>query len=259
MTIHFIGAGPGDPDLMTLKGYKIISKCPVCLYAGSLIPKEILSHCPQNAKLIDTSHMNLDSILAEFKIASKNNLDVARLHSGDLSIWSAMGEQIRRLKEEKINFSITPGVPSFSAASAVLENEFTLPEVTQTVILTRTAGRATKMPSDESLDNMGRIGATLVIHLSIQNIENIIKKLIPYYGENCPVAIIYRASWPDQKIIKGNLLNIIDKIPKELKRTALIIVSKALFNSDFKESSLYSPYYQTRFKKSINNKEVLDE
>ncbi len=149
MTIHFIGAGPGDPDLITLKGYKIISKCPVCLYAGSLIPQEILSHCPQNAKLIDTSHMNLDSILAEFKLASKNNLDVARLHSGDLSIWSAMGEQIRRLKEERINFSITPGVPSFSAASAVLENEFTLPEVTQTVILTRTAGRATKMPSDD--------------------------------------------------------------------------------------------------------------
>ena len=139
MTIHFIGAGPGDPDLMTLKGYKIISKCPVCLYAGSLIPQEILSHCPQNAKLIDTSHMNLDSILAEFKLASKNNLDVARLHSGDLSIWSAMGEQIRRLKEERINFSITPGVPSFSAASEVLENEFTLPEVTKTVILTRTA------------------------------------------------------------------------------------------------------------------------
>ena len=249
MTIHFIGAGPGDPDLMTLKGYKIISKCPVCLYAGSLIPQEILSHCPQNAKLIDTSHMNLDSILAEFKIASKNNLDVARLHSGDLSIWSAMGEQIRRLKEEKINFSITPGVPSFSASSAVLENEFTLPEVTQTVILTRTSGRASKMPSNESLENMARIGATLVIHLSIQNIEKIVKKLIPYYGENCPIAIVYRASWPNQKIIKGNLLNIKDKVPKEIKRQTLIIVSKALFNNNFKDSSLYSVNYETRFKK----------
>ena len=249
MTIHFIGAGPGDPDLMTLKGYKIISKCPVCLYAGSLIPQEILSHCPQNAKLIDTSHMNLDSILAEFKIASKNNLDVARLHSGDLSIWSAMGEQIRRLKEEKINFSITPGVPSFSASSAVLENEFTLPEVTQTVILTRTSGRASKMPSNESLENMARIGATLVIHLSIQNIEKIVKKLIPYYGENCPIALVYRASWPDQKIIKGNLLNIKDKVPKEIKRQTLIIVSKALFNNNFKDSSLYSVNYETRFKK----------
>ena len=249
MTIHFIGAGPGDPGLMTLKGYKIISKCPVCLYAGSLIPQEILSHCPQNAKLIDTSHMNLDSILEEFKLASKNNLDVARLHSGDLSIWSAMGEQIRRLKEEKINFSITPGVPSFSASSAVLENEFTLPEVTQTVILTRTSGRASKMPSNESLENMARIGATLVIHLSIQNIENIVKKLIPYYGENCPIALVYRASWPDQKIIKGNLLNIKDKVPKEIKRQTLIIVSKALFNNNFKDSSLYSVNYETRFKK----------
>ena len=249
MTIHFIGAGPGDPDLMTLKGYKIISKCPVCLYAGSLISQEILRYCPQNAKLIDTSHMNLDSILEEFKLASKNNLDVARLHSGDLSIWSAMAEQIRRLKEEKINFSITPGVPSFSASSAVLENEFTLPEVTQTVILTRTSGRASKMPSNESLENMARIGATLVIHLSIQNIENIVKKLIPYYGETCPIALVYRASWPDQKIIKGNLLNIKDKVPKEIKRQTLIIVSKALFNNDFKDSSLYSLNYETRFKK----------
>ena len=249
MTIHFIGAGPGDPDLMTLKGYKIISKCPVCLYAGSLISQEILRYCPQNAKLIDTSHMNLDSILEEFKLASKNNLDVARLHSGDLSIWSAMAEQIRRLKEEKINFSITPGVPSFSASSAVLENEFTLPEVTQTVILTRTPGRASKMPSNESLENMARIGATLVIHLSIQNIENIVKKLIPYYGENCPIALVYRASWPDQKIIKGNLFNIKDKVPKEIKRQTLIIVSKALFNNDFKDSSLYSLKYETRFKK----------
>ena len=255
MTIHFIGAGPGDPELITLKAYKIISNSPVCLYAGSLIPKEILNHCPKNAKLVDTSKMNLDAIVKEFKLASKENLDVARLHSGDLSIWSALGEQTRRLKEENINFTVTPGIPSFCAASAILENELTLPEITQSVILTRTQGKASSMPASESLENMAQTGATLVIHLSIQNLKNIVKTLIPYYGKNCPIAIIYRATWPDQKVIKGKLENILDKTPDMIKRTALIIVSKALFNNDFKESSLYSKDYETRFKK-ISKKKV---
>ena len=249
MTIHFIGAGPGDPELITLKAHKIISKSPICLYAGSLIPNKILEYCPQNVKLVDTSKMDLDSILTEFKLANQKQLDVARLHSGDLSIWSALGEQTRLLKKENISYSITPGVPSFCAASAILENEFTLPEITQTVILTRTDGKASSMPPNESLQNMAKTEATLIIHLSIQNLKNIVTTLIPFYGKLCPAAIVYRATWPDQKVIKGNLSNIVIKTPIEIQRTALIIISKALYNEDFVESSLYSSNYETRFKK----------
>ena len=259
MTIHFIGAGPGDPELITLKAHKIISKSPICLYAGSLIPNKILEYCPPNVKLVDTSKMDLDSILTEFKLANQKQLDVARLHSGDLSIWSALGEQTRLLKKENISYSITPGVPSFCAASAILENEFTLPEITQTVILTRTDGKASSMPSNESLQNMARTEATLIIHLSIQNLKNIVTTLIPFYGKLCPAAIVYRATWPDQKVIKGNLSNIVIKTPIEIQRTALIIISKALYNEDFVESSLYSSNYETRFKKIKHYKDFKNE
>ena len=259
MTIHFIGAGPGDPELITLKAHKIISKSPICLYAGSLIPNKILEYCPQNVKLVDTSKMDLDSILTEFKLANQKQLDVARLHSGDLSIWSALGEQTRLLKKENISYSITPGVPSFCAASAILENEFTLPEITQTVILTRTDGKASSMPPNESLQNMAKTEATLIIHLSIQNLKNIVTTLIPFYGKLCPAAIVYRATWPDQKVIKGNLSNIVIKTPIEIQRTALIIISKALYNEDFVESSLYSSNYETRFKKIKHYKDFKNE
>ena len=259
MTIHFIGAGPGDPELITLKAHKIISKSPICLYAGSLIPSKILEYCPPNVKLVDTSKMDLDSILTEFKLANQKQLDVARLHSGDLSIWSALGEQTRLLKKENISYSITPGVPSFCAASAILENEFTLPEITQTVILTRTDGKASSMPPNESLQNMAKTEATLIIHLSIQNLKNIVTTLIPFYGKLCPAAIVYRATWPDQKVIKGNLSNIVIKTPIEIQRTALIIISKALYNEDFVESSLYSSNYETRFKKIKHYKDFKNE
>ncbi len=259
MTIHFIGAGPGDPELITLKAHKIISKSPICLYAGSLIPNKILEYCPPNVKLVDTSKMDLDSILTEFKLANQKQLDVARLHSGDLSIWSALGEQTRLLKKENISYSITPGVPSFCAASAILENEFTLPEITQTVILTRTDGKASSMPPNESLQNMAKTEATLIIHLSIQNLKNIVTTLIPFYGKLCPAAIVYRATWPDQKVIKGNLSNIVIKTPIEIQRTALIIISKALYNEDFVESSLYSSNYETRFKKIKHYKDFKNE
>ena len=259
MTIHFIGAGPGDPELITLKAHKIISKSPICLYAGSLIPNKILEYCPPNVKLVDTSKMDLDSILTEFKLANQKQLDVARLHSGDLSIWSALGEQTRLLKKENISYSITPGVPSFCAASAILENQFTLPEITQTVILTRTDGKASSMPPNESLQNMAKTEATLIIHLSIQNLKNIVTTLIPFYGKLCPAAIVYRATWPDQKVIKGNLSNIVIKTPIEIQRTALIIISKALYNEDFVESSLYSSNYETRFKKIKHYKDFKNE
>ena len=259
MTIHFIGAGPGDPELITLKAHKIISKSPICLYAGSLIPNKILEYCPPNVKLVDTSKMDLDSILTEFKLANQKQLDVARLHSGDLSIWSALGEQTRLLKKENISYSITPGVPSFCAASAILENEFTLPEITQTVILTRTDGKASSMPPNESLQNMAKTEATLIIHLSIQNLKNIVTTLIPFYGKLCPAAIVYRATWPDQKVIKGNLSNIVIKTPIEIQRTALIIISKALYNEDFVESSLYSSNYETRFKKIKHYKDFKND
>ena len=259
MTIHFIGAGPGDPELITLKAHKIISKSPICLYAGSLIPNKILEYCPPNVKLVDTSKMDLDSILTEFKLANQKQLDVARLHSGDLSIWSALGEQTRLLKKENISYSITPGVPSFCAASAILENEFTLPEITQTIILTRTDGKASSMPPNESLQNMAKTEATLIIHLSIQNLKNIVTTLIPFYGKLCPAAIVYRATWPDQKVIKGNLSNIVIKTPIEIQRTALIIISKALYNEDFVESSLYSSNYETRFKKIKHYKDFKND
>ena len=259
LTIHFIGAGPGDPELITLKAHRIISKSPICLYAGSLIPKKILQYCPKNVKLVDTSKMDLESILTEFKLANEKQLDVARLHSGDLSIWSALGEQTRRLKRENISYTITPGVPSFCAASAILENEFTLPEITQTVILTRTEGKASSMPLNENLQNMAKTQATLIIHLSIQNLKNIITTLIPFYGKSCPAAIVYRATWPDQKVIRGNLGNIVLKTPVEIQRTALIIISKALYNKNFTESSLYSSNYETRFKKIKNYKDFTNE
>ncbi len=257
MTVHFIGAGPGDPELLTLKAYKIISSSPICIYAGSLIPKKLLSHCPKNADLIDSSKMDLESIRKEFLVAKKKKKNIARLHSGDLSMWSTLSEQIRILKNENIRFTITPGITSFSLASALLESQFTLPGISQTIILTRTQGRASPMPSNEKLENLAKIGATLVIHLSIKKLNNIIEKLLPYYGKKCPIAILYRMSWPEEKIIRGNLSNIIEKTPKTFKRSALIIVSKTLFNQKFINSSLYSSSYETRFRKVNNlNKDI---
>lgn len=248
MTVHFIGAGPGAPDLLTLRGRDIIAACPVCLYAGSLVPKAILSHCPDGARVINTAPMDLDQIIAEILTAHAAGQDVARLHSGDLSVWSAMGEQMRRLRNEGIPVSVTPGVPSFAAAAAALGTELTLPGLAQSVVLTRTPGRASSMPDGESLTNFAATGATLAIHLSIQNLQQVVSDLTPYYGTDCPVAVVYRASWPDQSIIRGTLADIASRLNDDIQRTALILVGPALAGDGFDESCLYAADYDRRYR-----------
>lgn len=248
MTVHFIGAGPGAADLLTLRGRDIIASCPVCLYAGSLVPDEILSHCPEDALILNTAAMDLDAIIAEIKKAHADGHDVARLHSGDLSVWSAMGEQIRRLRAEGIPVSVTPGVPSFAAAAAALQTELTLPGLAQSVVLTRTPGRASSMPKGETLTNFAATGATLAIHLSIGNLDQVIADLTPAYGADCPVAVVYRASWPDQRIIRATLSTLKAALDDSISRTALILVGPALAGEGFDESCLYSTDYDRRYR-----------
>ena len=249
MTIHFIGVGPGSADLLTIRGQRFIKKSPICLYAGSLVSKKILDYCPKNVIKKNTAYMDLDKIFDEFKKAEKKKLDVSRLHSGDLSIWSAIGEQIRLLKEEKIPYTITPGVPSFAAAAAVIEKELTLPGISQSVILTRTSGRASPVPKSENIEHMAKTKATLAIHLSIQNLKDLIDKISPFYGNDCPIIVLYKISHPDQRIYSGTLKNIVKLVPKSVTRTALIIVGKVLGSSKFDNSSLYSKHYKRRYKK----------
>ncbi|PHO02632.1 precorrin-4 C(11)-methyltransferase [Rhodobacteraceae bacterium 4F10] len=248
MTVHFIGAGPGAADLITLRGRDLIASCPVCLYAGSLVPEALLSHCPDGAKILNTAPMDLDAIVAECKQATDAGQDVARLHSGDLSVWSALGEQLRRLRAEGIPFSVTPGVPSFAAAAAALETELTLPGLAQSVVLTRTPGRASTMPEGETLTNFAATGATLAIHLSIGNLDNVIADLTPAYGADCPVAVVYRASWPDQQIIRTTLANLKEDVSENITRTALILVGPALAGEGFDESCLYASHYDRRYR-----------
>jgi precorrin-4/cobalt-precorrin-4 C11-methyltransferase len=249
MTVHFIGAGPGAPDLLTLRGRDLIARCPVCLYAGSLVPREILAYCPPGARIIDTAPMSLDGIIAECVTADVQGHDIARLHSGDLSIWSAMGEQIRRLEAAGIAYSVTPGVASFAAAAAALACELTLPEVAQSLVLTRTPGRASSMPERETLAAFAQTQATLAIHLSIQALDKLVAELVPFYGEDCPVAVVYRASWPDERIIRATLADIGEKVrAMPIERTAIILVGKVLGHRDFRESALYDADYRRRFR-----------
>ncbi|MGD0849548.1 precorrin-4 C(11)-methyltransferase [Bradyrhizobium sp.] len=249
MTVHFIGAGPGAPDLITLRGRDLIAACPVCLYAGSLVPKALLDYCPSGARIVDTAPMSLDEIVAEFKRAADQGQDVARLHSGDLSIWSALGEQLRRLEAQGIPFTVTPGVPAFAAAAAALAKELTLPEVAQSVVLTRTSGRASSMPATESLSAFAATRATLAIHLSIHALDKTVAELIPAYGEACPVAVVFRASWPDEKIIRATLGTIVGEVAKtDIDRTALILVGEVLAARDFRDSALYDSAYQRRYR-----------
>jgi precorrin-4/cobalt-precorrin-4 C11-methyltransferase len=249
MTVHFIGAGPGAADLITVRGRDIIARCPVCLYAGSLVPEALLTHCPDSARIVDTAPLTLDEIAAEFAAAHTAGKDVARLHSGDLSVWSAMGEQLRRLDALNIPYTITPGVPAFAAAAAALGRELTLPEVAQSVVLTRTSGRASGMPPGEKLSAFAATGATLAIHLSIHVLDRVVAELTPHYGADCPIAIVYRASWPDEKIVRGSLRTILEEAASaKLERTALILVGPALASSDFRDSALYDPDYRRRFR-----------
>ena len=249
MTIHFIGAGPGAPDLITVRGRDLIAACPVCLYAGSLVPQALLGYCPEGARIRDTASMSLDEIIAEMTRATDAGQDVARLHSGDLSIWSALGEQLRRLRALDIPYTITPGVPAFAAAAAALAKELTLPEVAQSVVLTRTPGRASAMPASENLAAFAATRATLAIHLSIHAIDKTVAELLPAYGEDCPVAVVFRASWPDEQIIRATLGTIVSEVRKtSIDRTALILVGDVLAADDFRESALYDSAYQRRFR-----------
>lgn len=249
MTIHFIGAGPGAADLITLRGRDLIARSPVCMYAGSLVPKALLDHCPAGARIIDTAPLSLEDIIGMMQQATDAGEDVARLHSGDLSIWSALGEQLRGLDAAGIAYTVTPGVPSFSAAAAALGRELTLPEVAQSVVLTRTPGRASAMPERETLAAFAATGATLAIHLSIHVLDETVATLTPFYGADCSVAVVGRASWPDEVIVKGRLGDIVGKMGAHaIERTALILVGPALGAADFRNSSLYDAAYQRRFR-----------
>ncbi len=248
MTVHFIGAGPGAPDLLTLRGRDRIAASPVCLYAGSLVPAAMLDHCPSDAHIVNTAPLSLDEIIAEMARAHGLGQDVARLHSGDLSIWSAMGEQMRRLRALNIDYTITPGVPAFAAAAAALEAELTLPSLAQSVVLTRTPGRASRMPEGESLRRFAATGATLAIHLSIHNLAHVVAELAPVYGADCPAAVVWRASWPEQRLVRATLGTLEEAVAGSMERTALIFVGPVLDASDFPESSLYAPDYDRRFR-----------
>jgi len=248
MTVHFIGAGPGAPDLITIRGRDLIASSPVCLFAGSLVPMALLSHCPSGARIVDTAPMSLDMIVSEISAAHAAGHDVARLHSGDLSVWSAMGEQLRRLRSLGIPYDVTPGVPSFAAAAAALGAELTLPGLAQSVVLTRTSGRASAMPEGETLAAFAKTGAVLAIHLSVHVLAKVIAELMPHYGSDCPVAVVWRASWPDQRIVRATLGTLEASLGAELERTAIILVGRTLDAADFGESRLYAGDYDRRYR-----------
>lgn len=243
MTVYFIGAGPGDPELLTLKAQRLIAACPVCLYAGSLVPPEVVAGAPDGAHVLDTATMTLDQTHAEILAARARGEDVARVHSGDPSLYGAIAEQIRRLVADGIDYQIVPGVPAYAAAAAALGQELTIPEIAQSVVLTRMSMQSTAMPEGESLENFARTGATLAIHLAVRNMREIERVLTPYYGADCPVAVAYRVGWPDQMLIRGRLDDIRLKVRAEkITRTALILVGPALGAvRDFKDSALYDP------------------
>ena len=249
MTVHFIGAGPGAADLITLRGRNILQRCPVCLFAGAIVPPELLSHCPPGARLVDTAGLNLDQIEAEYVRAQAAGQDVARLHSGDLSIYSALAEQLRRLQRHGIAYTLTPGVPAFAAAAAALGCELTVPGVAQSVVLTRLSGRASAMPARETLAAFAATGATLAIHLAVHRLAEIVATLLPTHGADCPAAVALRVSWPDEQIIRGTLGDICAKTaPLGLERTALILIGPALLAKNFRDSALYAPDYPRRFR-----------
>jgi precorrin-4/cobalt-precorrin-4 C11-methyltransferase len=242
VTVYFIGAGPGAPDLITVRGQRRIEQCPVCLYAGSLVPAEVIACAPEGAHVLDTASMHLDEIMAEIEAAHARGQDVARVHSGDPSLYGAIAEQIRRLEAAGIQYEIVPGVPAYTAAAASLGKELTLPDISQTVILTRTAMKSSGMPSGEELETLGQSGATLAIHLSVRNLRYVEEALTPYYGADCPVAVIYRASWPDEQVIRGTLSDIRDKVrAAKITRTALVMVGRVLGDNEFADSHLYDP------------------
>lgn len=249
MTVHFIGAGPGAADLITVRGRDLLARCPVCLYAGSIVPRALLQNCPAGARLVDTAPLALDAIEAEYVAAHALGLDVARLHSGDLSIYSAVAEQIRRLERHGIPYTLTPGVPAFAAAAAALGRELTVPEVAQSVVLTRVSGRASAMPARETLAAFGATGATLAVHLAIHALDRVVSELVPHYGPACPAAVVVRASWPEERVVRGTLAALPDLMRDDpAERTALILVGPALAANGFRDSALYDAGYDRRFR-----------
>ena len=242
MTVHFIGAGPGAPDLITVRGLRLIERCPVCLYAGSLVPEEIVAAAPEGALVRDTASMTLDEIVALMEEADGEGQDIARVHSGDPSIYGATAEQMRRLDALGIPYDVVPGVPAFAAAAAALKTELTLPEVAQTVIATRTAMKSSAMPPGEELERLGSTGATLAIHLSIRNLLHVREALAPHYGDDCPVVIAYRATWPDERYIRTTLADMKRDVRNaKITRTALILVGRVFGAQGFRDSALYDP------------------
>jgi len=249
MTVHFIGAGPGAADLITVRGRDLIARCPVCLYAGSIVPRGLLAFCPPGARIVDTAPLSLDEIEAEFVSAHAAGHDVARLQSGDLSIYSALAEQLRRLDHHGIPYTLTPGVPAFAAAAAALQCELTVPEIAQSVVLTRVGGRASRMPEKEKLATFAAGGATLVLHLAIHAIEKITDELTPFYGAACPAAVVVQAGTPEQRILRGTLADIAAQVAAaRIERTAVVMVGPALAAEDFRDSALYDPDYRRRFR-----------
>ncbi len=249
MTVHFIGAGPGAGDLITLRGRDLIARCPVCLYAGSIVPRELLGFCPPGARIVDTAPMSLDEIEAEFVQAHAAGQDVARLQSGDLSIYSALAEQLRRLERHGIAYTLTPGVPAFAAAAAALGCELTVPEVAQSVVLTRISGRASRMPENETLVTFAASRATLAVHLAIHALDTVVAQVTPFYGSDCPAAVVVQASSPAERVIRGTLADIAAKVAVEkIERTALILIGRALAAENFRDSALYDADYRRRFR-----------
>ncbi|KND59624.1 Cobalt-precorrin-4 C11-methyltransferase [Candidatus Burkholderia verschuerenii] len=239
MTVYFIGAGPGDPELITVKGQRLIRTCPVILYAGSLVPPQVLDG-HRATRVVNTAELDLDAIVALLKDAHDRGEDVARVHSGDPSLYGAIGEQIRRLDALGIRHEIVPGVTATAASAATLGRELTLPGISQTVILTRYAAK-TSMPEGESLADLARHRATLAIHLGVRHIERIVADLLPHYGADCPVAVVFRASWPDEERVRGTLADIADKVRAAgMERTALILVGRVLDAYGFADSTLYA-------------------
>lgn len=241
MTVHFIGAGPGAADLITVRGRDVLAASPVCLYAGSLVPVELLDHCPADARLVDTQQLNLDQILDELVASHEAGLDVARLHSGDPSVFSAVAEQMRRLDAAGVPYDVVPGVPAFAAAAATLNRELTVPGVGQSIVLTRTSAQATPMPEGEDLATLGRSGSTMVLHLAVNRIEELVEQLVPNYGADCPVAVVAGASRSDEIVLRGTLSDIAPAVRSAgIKRTAVIVVGEVLTAATFPDSHLYS-------------------
>ena len=243
MTVHFIGAGPGDPELLTLKARRLIRSCPVCLYAGSLVPAAVVAEAPVGARVLDTASMTLDETHAEIAAAHARGLDVARVHSGDPSLYGAIAEQIRLLRRDGIPYDVTPGVPAYAAAAAALGQELTVPEIAQSIVLTRVSMKSTSMPPRETLEAFAATGATLAIHLGIRALREIERVLVPHYGPDCPVVVAYRVGWPDEAFLRGTLTDIRAKVREaKITRTALILVGPALGSPEgFRDSALYDP------------------